>query len=106
MKEDPVLKEAFEKWDELSQDPNTMFAYEMRRKQVFDEHAKVREAEIRMQRAEAKALAEGTARGMDEGKAEIIRAMLRNNLKLEQISEITGLSVAEIESLDKTLRDK
>jgi len=74
MTEDPMLKEAFEKWAEMSSDPETKYAYEARRKQVLDEFSMVREAEIRYEKgtaeAEAKGIAEGNVEGRAEGRAE------------------------------------
>ena len=46
-------------------------------------------------RAEGKA--EGRAEGLFEGKAEIVRNMYYNGLKKEQIVEMTGIPIAEID---------
>ena len=43
--------------------------------------------------------AEGRAEGVFEGKAEIVRQMYYNGLKKEQIIELTGLSISEIDMM-------
>lgn len=48
-------------------------------------------------RAEGKA--EGRAEGLFEGKAEIVRNMYYNGLKKEQIVEMTGIPIAEIDEM-------
>ncbi len=47
------------------------------------------------------AFKEGEVKGREEGKAEIIRQMLRSKLPIEQIISITGMSEAEILDLKK-----
>lgn len=44
-------------------------------------------------------LAEGRAEGLFEGKAEIVRNMYYNGLKKEQIVEMTGIPIAEIDEM-------
>jgi predicted transposase/invertase (TIGR01784 family) len=51
-----------------------------------------REAESRWQR-------EGWQKGEQEGKAEVVRNMLRKNLDLALIAEVTGLTIEQIQSL-------
>ena len=44
---------------------------------------------------------EGWRDGKLEGKREIAKAMLKKNMELEDISEITGLAIEEIEKLQE-----
>ena len=52
-----------------------------------------------LQEGEAKGRAEGKAEGRAAGKAEIGKKMKESGLDINQISEITGLSIGEINSL-------
>ncbi len=88
MQQDPVLAEALSKWNEISRDPDVRMAYVMRHKQLRDEAVGMKDVEIR-----------GEARG----KASTIPGMLNIGLSITQISEITGLTVKEIECIQKTL---
>ena len=47
------------------------------------------------------AVKQGEARGRAEGKAEVAKAMLKNNLPVETIMACTGLSKEEIQKLKK-----
>ena len=113
MQLDPVLKEAFEKWEELSRDPKTVLAYEMRHKQLKDEYAREHDAGVRiakLEKAAAENLAEaieeaelkGRAEGEAKGKAEMIRVMLQKGVSAVQIVEMTGLTS---EAVDRIVSD-
>ncbi|MCK9907343.1 hypothetical protein MXD63_46015, partial [Frankia sp. Cpl3] len=71
---DPVMKRAFEKWEDLSRDDKKWVEYETRKKAIQDEMAAVREAEIRQQRAREEGLAEGREEGLAEGREEGVLA--------------------------------
>ena len=47
------------------------------------------------------AVSQGEAKGKAEGKAEIALAMLQHGMKPETIANLTGLSPAAIQELDK-----
>jgi predicted transposase/invertase (TIGR01784 family) len=96
---DPVMKRAFDEWEDLSRDEKKWVEYESRRKAILDEMAAVREAEIRQQRAREEGLAEGEAKG----KANIVLNMLAKGLNVIEIAELTGLTVAEVEKLKQQL---
>jgi predicted transposase/invertase (TIGR01784 family) len=55
--EDPVMKQAFEQWEALSQDEASWWAYESRRKAVLDEMAWARTIELNNQAVEQEKLA-------------------------------------------------
>jgi predicted transposase/invertase (TIGR01784 family) len=42
---------------------------------------------------------EGIEKGIEKGKLELAKRMLLANLEIQQISEITGLSIKELEEL-------
>ena len=47
----------------------------------------------------AKGRAEGRAEGLYEGKAEIVRKMYYNGLKKEQIVELTGIPISDVDKM-------
>lgn len=49
--------------------------------------------------AELKGIKKGLKKGRAEGRAEVAKAMLKNKMDIEQISELTGLSIEEIKQL-------
>ena len=107
-KRHPELKKAadnvihFSFWDRLEW---TMILRERRRREYLQMKADIREEAIAEGLAEGKAkgLAEGKAEGNAEGhvneKFEIARKMKEMNYPISQITEITGLSVIEIEKI-------
>jgi len=95
MQQDPVLAEALDKWDEMSRDPDVRMAYEMRHKQLKDEAVGFKDVEIRGERR-------GEARGEARGKARMIQTMFINGATITQVSQFTGLTIEEIEHVQKT----
>lgn len=96
---DPVMKRAFEEWEDLSRDEKKWVEYESRRKAILDELAAVREAEIRQQKAERRAREEG-----ERQKAiEVAKNMLAKGMEVFLIVELTGLSSEEVEKLKQQL---
>lgn len=93
--QDPVMKRAFEKWEDLSPDDKMWIEYETRKKAIQDELSAAREAELRQQKAREEGLA--------EGKAGIVRNMLAKGLDVSEIAELTGLPKAEIEKQKQQL---
>ncbi|MDO8156032.1 Rpn family recombination-promoting nuclease/putative transposase [Bacillus toyonensis] len=89
MKEDPILHQAMETWDRVSQDPELRREYEARRKALMDEKAALR-------RAENKGREEGIHQGKEEGKMQLIRGMHKNGMEIEDIAKFTTIEVAEI----------
>ena len=108
---DPVMKRAFEEWEDLSRDERKWVEYESRRKAILDELAAVREVEIRQQRAEQRAREEGLAKGLAKGLAEgerqkaikIAMKMLEKGKDVDEIADFTELSVEEIQKLKQQL---
>ena len=49
----------------------------------------------------AEGRAEGLAKGKTEGKAEVVVQMLRKQLSLEMIAEVTNFTVEEVKSIAK-----
>ncbi len=91
-KEDPIMKEAFEKWEDISRDPQALAEYHSRRMAILDEASAIREAELREQRA------------LLEGKREIVKQLILKGFDIETICEVSGLSRKEIDELSKHLQ--
>ncbi|WP_156290572.1 Rpn family recombination-promoting nuclease/putative transposase [Oceanobacillus salinisoli] len=64
---DKSLRSAFQNWEELSMTPEQYLAYESRLKQVMDEEAAQREAELRAQEAEKEGMERGLEKGIERG---------------------------------------
>ncbi|WP_274433567.1 Rpn family recombination-promoting nuclease/putative transposase [Alicyclobacillus sp. ALC3] len=90
-KEDPVMKNAFEKWEDISRDPQALAEYHSRRMAILDEAAAIREAELREQKA------------LIEGKREVVKQLLLKGFDIKTICEVSGLSREEIEELSNQL---
>ncbi|MGN7469306.1 hypothetical protein [Brevibacillus sp. SAFN-007a] len=92
---DPVMRRAFDEWEDLSRDEKKWVEYESRRKAILDEMAAVREAEIRQQKAREE--------GLVEGKLLVAKEMLAEGESPERIAKLTKLSLEEIEKLKQQL---
>ncbi|MBF5059082.1 Rpn family recombination-promoting nuclease/putative transposase [Candidatus Neptunochlamydia vexilliferae] len=84
LKQDPVFQRALERLERLSSDPATRKAYE---------------ASVNEHRDHLAVLSSERKAGRKEEKLEIAQALLKQGLPVNQISEATGLSSEEIESL-------
>lgn len=101
---DNTLKSAFQGWDVLSASTDEVLAYEARLKQVLDEEAAKREAELREKEAQEKGLEKGLEKGREEGREEgkleekrsVARKMLLKGLDVEEVLEFTELSRTEV----------
>ncbi|MGO0063636.1 Rpn family recombination-promoting nuclease/putative transposase [Brevibacillus fluminis] len=96
---DPVMKKAFDQWEDLSRDDKKWVEYETRKKAIQDELSVAKEAELRQMKAREEGLAEGKA----EGKAETARNLLTLGVDVDTIAKATGLSLGEIEKLKQKL---
>ena len=71
---------------------------------MIDEHIRIQETydmtmETAIDEAREEGLEQGIERGRHEGKLELIRKMLSRGLPLEVVSDVTGLSLEELEAL-------
>lgn len=96
---DETLKNAFQSWDVLSATHEEVLAYEARLKQVLDEEAARREAELR----EQEALEQGRKEGLEEGKTEVAKKMLKKGFQDALILEVTGLTEEALEKIKQDL---
>ena len=71
---------------------------------MIDERIRIQEnydmtMETAIDEAREEGLEQGIERGRHEGKLELIRKMLSRGLPLEVVSDVTGLSLEELEAL-------
>jgi predicted transposase/invertase (TIGR01784 family) len=104
LKQAPAIEKAFECLENIHLGEEEEMIYEARLKWLRDEEAAIKKAEIKGQE---KGREQGREEGREEGieigaKAErtaMINNMLKNNLTLDRIAEITGLSVDVIKEI-------
>ena len=85
---DENLLEAFGVWENMSQTPETVLAYQSRLKYMLDEEAKI-----------ADTLAKGKKEGIAEGIEKVAKNMIAKGKSNEEISDVTELTLEEIEAL-------
>ncbi|WP_342779163.1 Rpn family recombination-promoting nuclease/putative transposase [Paenibacillus hemerocallicola] len=90
--ETPGLKKAMTTLEFLSQNKEARMLYDMRKKALLDEQSALDYAESR-----------GRVEGKAERDKEIVASMLKKGLSVSLIAEVTGLSEAEIETLNNQL---
>lgn len=116
------LREAFEAWEELSQDPESIIAYQSRVKYIIDEAAALEDAKYHAEQAGIKkgiqkgmkegiqkgmqegiekgiqkGIEEGIQKGIQEGMREIAKKMIAKGNSNEEIVELTNLTIEEIQ---------
>ena len=85
MKENENLKEAVEKLDRISEDEKMQRIIELREKAIRDEHA---------------IYAKGIDDGAEKEKLQIAKNMLKENISIDIIIKVTGLTKEEIEKIN------
>ncbi|WP_265026015.1 Rpn family recombination-promoting nuclease/putative transposase [Wolbachia endosymbiont (group A) of Bibio marci] len=96
----PIIKLAYDDLDRFSWNEKDLIAYEERIMDLRKEEAIL---EYRLDLAEEKGIQIGEERGIkigkEEGKIEVAKAMLANNVDVNTIVKFTGLSMSEIKEL-------
>ena len=90
------IEKAKKELEKLAMNPEDRELYELRLKAIRDE------MNIRYSGyvdGKADGMAEGEAKGKNERNIEIAQNMLKENVNIELISKVTGLSIDEIEKL-------
>ena len=82
------IKEAIKTLQEISSDEEKERMAELRQKYIMDKKSELRTAEEK-----------GIKKGIEKGKAEIVKRMKQRNMTINDITEITGLSKEEIENI-------
>jgi predicted transposase/invertase (TIGR01784 family) len=111
MNRDPILKDAMQKWEKMSQDPGFRMLYEARQKALIDETSKFSNAEkkgierdVKKEKKKAfkRVWKKGKEVGIQEGKIQLIQGMYKNGLDIEDIAKFTNMELSEIRHiLDK-----
>ena len=96
MEENENLKEAVEKLDRISEDEKMQRIIELREKAIRDEHAIYDKG---LDDGIEKGIQKGKEKGAREKQIEIAKSMLKENMYIEIIIKITGLTKEEIEKL-------
>ena len=96
MKENEEIRKAKEELDKISQDAKERRLAELREKALMDEMA-IRDSGYNEGHDDGKK--EGKIEGRKETQIKIAKKMLNEKFTIEKISELTGLSVEEIEKL-------
>src|SRR6202042_2752229 len=111
---DVIIKRAFFAIDQASWTPEELTTYEQREKNLLDNQAvedyKLFEAKEKGKKegrdegieiGEARGEARGRAEGREEEKLKIAQEMLKNNIDINLISQITNLTLDQIKELVK-----
>ncbi|WP_395463524.1 Rpn family recombination-promoting nuclease/putative transposase [Wolbachia endosymbiont of Cantharis cryptica] len=88
----PIIKQAYDELDRFNWNEKDLVAYEER---IMD----LRKEEAILEYRLDLATEEGKKIGKKEGKIEVAKAMLANNVDVNTIVKFTGLSISEIEEL-------
>lgn len=95
-KEDSYIDEAYEMLKHMSADEKKRLEYEAREKAIRDYHSQ-------MQASREEGRKEGREEGKKEGVASIITNMLRKGKSPEEIADMTGEDLEEIQEIQKQL---
>ena len=86
------IKEAIETLEDISSDEEKERIAELRQKYIMDK-------EVELETAEEKGIRKGIEKGIKSEKIEIAKKMLKENMQVEVIEKITGLTKAEIDEI-------
>ncbi|MED2777328.1 Rpn family recombination-promoting nuclease/putative transposase [Bacillus thuringiensis] len=89
MNRDPILKDAMQKWEKMSQDPAFRMSYEARQKALIDEASKFKYAE-------QKGIEKGIEKGKLDEREQLIRGMHKNGMDIEDIAKFTNMDITEV----------
>ena len=95
-KEDSYIDEAYEMLKHMSADEKKRLEYEAREKAIRDYHSQ-------MQASREEGRKEGREEGKKAGVASIITNMLRKGKSPEEIADMTGEDLEEIQEIQKQL---
>lgn len=115
-KKNKLIKKAVENYEVLTGDAEVKRLAEIKLMSDLEEHSALTSArdkgkaqglkeglKLGLQEGREKGLQEGREKGLQEGKKEIIINLLKENMPLEKISKISGLSINKIKEIQDTL---
>ncbi len=88
------IKNAYDLLQIISQDEKARMIYEARQKEIHDQLTRIKSAK-------KEGRIEGRKEGRVEGMAEVAQKLLKMNMSIEKIVEITGLTPSEIVKMKK-----
>ncbi len=95
-KENKEIKKALEILDEMSMDEKEWEEYQSRFMAELDYNSGIATARADGEKA---GLEKGLKEGIQENKIEIAKKLIKMDMDLKQIKEITGLSIEELENI-------
>ena len=103
-KENKKIKKALEILDEMSMDEKEWEEYQSRFMAELDYNSGIATAradgeKAGLEKGLEEGLKEGKKEGIKENKIEIAKKLIKMNMDLKQIKEITGLSIEELENI-------
>jgi predicted transposase/invertase (TIGR01784 family) len=93
---DQVIERAYTELNQFNWSEAELHTYDQEIKRIMDNRAA---EDYKLEQAEAKGLEKGKAEGKNEEKIELARKMLLRGHSVEDISELTNLSIGEIRKL-------
>ena len=98
----------------ISKDEKARMAYEAREAELMDQRTRVKSAlakgeeigikkgeEIGVKKGEEIGVKKGEEIGVKKGKAELIQALLRGGMRLDQIASMAGMDMREVAEIQK-----
>ncbi|MGN1327857.1 MAG: Rpn family recombination-promoting nuclease/putative transposase [Clostridia bacterium] len=105
MKENEDVKEAVVEVHKMTEDEKVKRLAELRQKAIMDEKAYYRTGvRVGLEDGLERGLKQGKEQGIQQRNQEIARKLLKRNMAIEEISEITGIAVKEIEEISKNMK--
>ena len=100
MGDDKAIRKAKEVLEEISKDKRERYLAELREKYILDQKA-IEDAgyDKGLRDGLSRGISQGINRGQKEEKKKIAKNLLKINMSIEQIEEVTGLTKEEIENL-------
>ena len=99
---DDLVERAIQIWVELTETPGAMQAFEARQKQILDEWAAQREAELRVQEA----YDEAYRKAYDEEMERVAQRLLAKDWEVKEIIEITELNEEQIVKIQQNMKNE
>ncbi|MFF2795742.1 Rpn family recombination-promoting nuclease/putative transposase [Lysinibacillus xylanilyticus] len=93
---DENLRAAFDTWEEISQSPETILAYQSRLKYILDEEARYIDG---INKGRKQGLEQGLEQGRKQAQIELVKKLLKRHEPIEDIMDLLDISREEIERI-------
>ncbi|MFJ7661897.1 hypothetical protein ACIQXW_05780 [Lysinibacillus sp. NPDC097162] len=94
---DENIRKALQAWEEISQDPDNIIAYQSRVKYLLDEEAKIEDAKYHAEQ-------EGIEKGLKKGIEAIAKKMILKGNSNEEIMELTNLKLEDVQAIRQEVK--